>query len=209
MVGINSISASLMLTTYLVLDEADRLLDLGFLPALKAIVSHFSPVQTAPGSRPSRQTLLFSATQSKDLAALAKLSLHEPLYISCNKPGEEGVMPANLEQYYAVVPLERKLDALWGFVKSHLKMKGIVFVTSGKQARQVLVMIKYSSLIEICRFDSSLKLSNVSTPVSHSCTSTASKSNLLVWTFSNDSPPPNQLFSSVPTLQLVVSTSLP
>ncbi|KIR51492.1 ATP-dependent RNA helicase DBP4 [Cryptococcus gattii Ru294] len=121
----------------LVLDEADRLLDLGFLPALKAIVSHFSPVQTAPGSRPSRQTLLFSATQSKDLAALAKLSLHEPLYISCNKPGEEGVMPANLEQYYAVVPLERKLDALWGFVKSHLKMKGIVFVTSGKQVRQV------------------------------------------------------------------------
>ncbi|WWD20597.1 ATP-dependent RNA helicase DBP4 [Kwoniella shandongensis] len=119
----------------LVLDEADRLLDLGFLPALRAIVGHFSPVQTSPNSRPSRQTLLFSATQSKDLAALAKLSLHEPMYISCNKPGEEGVMPSNLDQFYAVVGLERKLDALWGFVKSHLKMKGIVFVTSGKQVR--------------------------------------------------------------------------
>lgn len=59
------------------------------------------------------------------------------------------MMPANLEQYYAVVPLERKLDALWGFVKSHLKMKGIVFVTSGKQARRVLVMIKYPLLIEL------------------------------------------------------------
>ncbi|WVQ85874.1 ATP-dependent RNA helicase DBP4 [Cryptococcus sp. DSM 104549] len=119
----------------LVLDEADRLLDLGFLPALRAIVGHFSTAQVAPGSRPSRQTLLFSATQSKDLAALAKLSLHDPLYINCNKPGEEGVVPANLEQFYAVVPLERKLDALWGFIKSHLKMKGIVFVTSGKQVR--------------------------------------------------------------------------
>lgn len=59
------------------------------------------------------------------------------------------MMPANLEQYYAVVPLERKLDALWGFVKSHLKMKGIVFVTSGKQACRVLVMIEYPLLIEL------------------------------------------------------------
>lgn len=114
------------------LDEADRLLDLGFAPALKAIVGHFSTTST-PGSRPDRQTLLFSATQSKDLAALVKLSLHDPLYINCNKPGEEGVVPANLEQYYAVVNLDKKLDALWGFVKSHLKMKGVVFVTSGKQ----------------------------------------------------------------------------
>ncbi len=115
-----------------VLDEADRLLDLGFLPALRAIVSHFSSTTSSSG-RPDRQTLLFSATQSKDLASLAKLSLHDPLYINCNKPGEEGVVPSSLEQFYAVVGLERKLDALWGFVKSHLKMKGVVFVTSGKQ----------------------------------------------------------------------------
>lgn len=121
-----------MLTS--VLDEADRLLDMGFLPALKAIVNHFSP-QRLPDGRPDRQTMLFSATQSRDLAALAKLSLHEPLYINCNKPGEEGVVPAKLEQYYSVVPLERKLDALWGFVKAHLKMKGVVFVTTGKQVR--------------------------------------------------------------------------
>lgn len=122
------------------LDEADRLLDLGFLPALRAILSHFTPFSPSGPTNPTlsaagRQTLLFSATQSKDLAALAKLSLHDPLYINCNKPGEEGIMPAGLEQYYAVVPLERKLDALWGFVKSHLKMKGVVFVTSGKQVR--------------------------------------------------------------------------
>ncbi|EIW69833.1 hypothetical protein TREMEDRAFT_30305, partial [Tremella mesenterica DSM 1558] len=117
----------------LILDEADRLLDLGFLPALRAIVSHFSP--GGPNAQNDRQTLLFSATQSQDLAALAKLSLHEPLYINCNKPGEEGVVPAGLEQYYAVVGLEKKLDVLWGFVKSHLKMKGVVFVTSGKQVR--------------------------------------------------------------------------
>ncbi|KAK4688634.1 ATP-dependent RNA helicase DDX10/DBP4, partial [Tremellales sp. Uapishka_1] len=126
----------------LVLDEADRLLDLGFLPALRAILSHFPSIQADSSTRPERQTLLFSATQSKDLAALAKVSLHDPLYINCNKPGEEGVMPANLEQFYAVVGLERKLDALWGFVKSHLKMKGVVFVTSGKQVRFIFETFK-------------------------------------------------------------------
>lgn len=117
------------------------MLDLGFAPALKAIVSHFSSGQAAPGARPDRQTLLFSATQSKDLAALVKLSLHDPLYINCNKAGEEGVVPSNLEQYYAVVGLERKLDALWGFIKSHLKMKGVVFVTSGKQVSGCLPLV--------------------------------------------------------------------
>lgn len=44
-------------------------------------------------------------------------------------------MPSTLEQFSAIVPLPRKLDALWGFIKSHLKMKGVVFVTSGKQVR--------------------------------------------------------------------------
>jgi len=122
-----------------VLDEADRLLDLGFLPALRAIVTHLPST--------GRQTMLFSATQSKDLAALAKLSLNDPLYINCNKAGEEGVVPTNLEQYYAVVKLERKLDALWGFIKSHLKMKGVVFVTSGKQVSYMRLSGSTSSFL--------------------------------------------------------------
>ena len=116
----------------LVLDEADRLLDLGFLASLRAIVSHFT---VSTSSADARQTLLYSATQTADVATLAKLSLRDPLYISCNRAEEDGVVPSNLDQFYAVVNLPRKLDALWGFVKSHLKMKAVVFVTSGKQVR--------------------------------------------------------------------------
>lgn len=56
----------------LVLDEADRILDMGFSETLNAIVEHL-PTQ--------RQTLLFSATQTKSVKDLARLSLKDPEYV--------------------------------------------------------------------------------------------------------------------------------
>jgi ATP-dependent RNA helicase DDX10/DBP4 len=57
----------------LVLDEADRILDLGFEATLTAIVQNLPE---------SRQTLLFSATQTKSVNQLAKLSLRNPEYVA-------------------------------------------------------------------------------------------------------------------------------
>lgn len=56
----------------LVLDEADRILDLGFERTMEAILDNLSG---------NRQTMLFSATQTKSVKALAKLSLKDPQYI--------------------------------------------------------------------------------------------------------------------------------
>ena len=66
----------------LVLDEADRVLDLGFEAALSAIV-HAMPEQ--------RQTLLFSATQTKDVRTLARLSLRQPQYIAVHEKSVSAV----------------------------------------------------------------------------------------------------------------------
>ncbi|CAL0334900.1 unnamed protein product [Lupinus luteus] len=95
----------------LVLDEADCILDSRFKWELNAIISQL-PMR--------RQTLLFSATQTKSVQDLARLSLKDPEYLSVH---EESVTttPTLLKQIVMVVPLDQKLDMLWSFVKTHLQ----------------------------------------------------------------------------------------
>ena len=113
----------------MVLDEADRILDVGFKKALNAIVSQLPK---------NRQTLLFSATQTKSVQDLARLSLKDPEYLSVH---EESVTstPNLLQQTAMVVPLDQKLDMLWSFIKSHLNAKILVFLSSCKQVTQHLL----------------------------------------------------------------------
>jgi ATP-dependent RNA helicase DDX10/DBP4 len=107
-------------------------LDQGFLPQISAIIEHLGNSRL-PSGRPERQTLLFSATQKKELAQLVQLSLYEPVHINCNAPGDDGMVPEDLKQTFVVVPLERKLNLLWGFLKASLKKKIMVFATTKKQ----------------------------------------------------------------------------
>ena len=111
----------------LVLDEADRILDMGFRAQLDGILTYLPS---------GRQTMLFSATQTKSVKDLARLSLRQPQYLAVHDKDEQ-VTPAQLVQNYVVVHLPDKLDVLFSFIKTHLKSKIIVFFSTCSQVRYV------------------------------------------------------------------------
>ncbi|KAG7228914.1 hypothetical protein INR49_008692 [Caranx melampygus] len=109
----------------LVLDEADRILDMGFADTLNAILENLPK---------SRQTLLFSATQTKSVKDLARLSLKDPEYVWVHEKAKFST-PATLEQSYVVCELNQKVNMLFSFIRSHLKKKIIVFFACCKEVQ--------------------------------------------------------------------------
>ena len=116
----------------LVLDEADRILDMGFAKTVNAILESLPK---------ERQTLLFSATQTSSVKDLARLSLKNPEYVAVHDKAEHAT-PQQLVQYYTTCPLPSKMDFLFSFVRKHLDKKILVFVSSCKQVRFIYESFK-------------------------------------------------------------------
>ena len=110
----------------LVLDEADRILDLGFRETLAAILENLP--------KKGRQTLLFSATQTKSVKDLARLSMRDPEYLAVHAESAHAT-PPKLQQMVATCDLDKKMETTWAFIKSHLTSKTLVFLSSCKQVR--------------------------------------------------------------------------
>ncbi|KAM6145930.1 putative ATP-dependent RNA helicase DDX10 [Phoenicopterus ruber ruber] len=109
----------------LILDEADRILDMGFADTMNAIIENLPK---------KRQTLLFSATQTKSVKDLARLSLKDPEYVWVHEKAKFST-PATLDQNYVVCELQQKVNMLYSFLRSHLKKKSIVFFASCKEVQ--------------------------------------------------------------------------
>lgn len=109
----------------LVLDEADRLLDMGFEKSINTILS-FLPKQ--------RRTGLFSATQTKEVEDLIRAGLRNPVSVTVKeKPtdcGHTQRTPALLKNFYILCEADQKLSTLVAFLKSHSGGKHMVFFST-------------------------------------------------------------------------------
>jgi superfamily II DNA/RNA helicase len=103
---------------YVVLDEADRMLDIGFLPDLQRILSYL-PKQ--------RQTLLFSATFSPEIRKLAQSYLQDPVTVEVARPNATA---STVEQRFYSVTDDDKRRAVRQMLRERALSQAIVFVNS-------------------------------------------------------------------------------
>ncbi|XP_067598253.1 ATP-dependent RNA helicase DDX18 isoform X1 [Pseudorca crassidens] len=121
----------------LVIDEADRILDVGFEEELKQIIK-LLPTR--------RQTMLFSATQTRKVEDLARISLKkEPLYVGVDDDKAHATVDG-LEQGYVVCPSEKRFLLLFTFLKKNRKKKLMVFFSSCKSVKYHYELLNYIDL---------------------------------------------------------------
>lgn len=122
----------------LVLDEADRILEMGFEDEMRQII------KMIPSE--GRQTMLFSATQTTKVEDLARISLRPgPLYINVDYHKEASTVDT-LEQGYVVCEADKRFLLLFSFLKRFLKKKIIVFFSSCASVKYYAELLNYIDL---------------------------------------------------------------
>ncbi|KAI9249474.1 ATP-dependent RNA helicase HAS1 [Phascolomyces articulosus] len=118
----------------LVIDEADRILEIGFEEEMRQIVKILPK---------ERQTMLFSATQTTKVSDLARISLKKgPLYINVDERKDTSTAEG-LEQGYVVCESDKRFLLLFTFLRKNVKKKIIVFFSSCNSVKYHAELMNY------------------------------------------------------------------
>ncbi|KAL5098552.1 hypothetical protein RYX36_002879 [Vicia faba] len=121
----------------LIVDEADRILEANFEEEMKQIINILPK---------KRQTALFSATQTKKVEDLARLSFQTPpVYVDVDD-GRKKVTVEGLEQGYVVVPCAQRFVALYTFLRRFQLKKVMVFFSSCNSVKFHADLLKFIGL---------------------------------------------------------------
>ncbi|KAK7304203.1 hypothetical protein RJT34_15323 [Clitoria ternatea] len=121
----------------LMIDEADRILEANFEEEMKQIINILPK---------KRQTALFSATQTKKVEDLARLSFQTtPIYIDVDD-GRKKVTNEGLQQGYVVVPCAKRFVVLYSFLRRYQSKKVMVFFSSCNSVKFHADLLKCTGL---------------------------------------------------------------
>lgn len=120
--------------TYFVLDEADRMLDMGFVDDVRSIAANI---------RSEHQSALFSATLNERIRTLADSLLKEPEHIEVAR---EATIADNLTHKVLFTPRQKKHELLLHMIEKHGVYKSLIFVRTKREADELADLMEATGL---------------------------------------------------------------